>query len=425
MTPCVRVRPAGHRPGRRRHGPDGALLADRHPGLDDVRERAHQPDRQRRHLSLRGLVGRPGPEPLAEGPHQRLRYAARYAPVTPGTQTVTLPPEADTYGAEASPNTTSGAVGGAARAPATPRLESDIYLRFIVNGFVGNVRSAKLRMFVTDGTGDGPQVFATTNAWDEQTLTWNNRPPPSGPALADVGAIDAGNWVEWDVPPSAITTGRSASCSRARRATRSGSTRASRSSSARAAARDHDGQRRLRPAAGRDADAPVARERLRRLPRAEPDARRAARVPVLRATRASPRPRSRSARRTRTAGPPNATGSVSYKAVAGSPRRPQDEADVRVIAQMTDVRRKHGPLRLHRRARAPDAASPDRQRERARRRTSRRPSRTSRSRDDALHRDRRHRDRRDLRPRHDPRRDHSPARCARARGGSGRCARPR
>ena len=94
------------------------------------------------------------------------------------------------------------------RAAGNTTIDGEVYLRFVVNGFVGNVKSAKLRLFVNDATVDGPQVFPTTNAWDEQTLTWNNRPPASGPAISDVGALDAGNWAEWDLPPSAITTGQ-------------------------------------------------------------------------------------------------------------------------------------------------------------------------------------------------------------------------
>jgi len=64
---------------------------------------------------------------------------------------------------------------------------------------VGKIQSAKLRLFATKTTADGPYVVPTTGSWSETGLTWNNRPPPSGGLLDDVGAISAAGWVEWDV----------------------------------------------------------------------------------------------------------------------------------------------------------------------------------------------------------------------------------
>ena len=81
------------------------------------------------------------------------------------------------------------------------------YLRFTVSG-VGTrtVKSAKLRLFVpSDGTADGPGVYACTDlacdSWTETSITWNTRPSRAVAATADVGAITAGNFVEWDVTP--------------------------------------------------------------------------------------------------------------------------------------------------------------------------------------------------------------------------------
>jgi hypothetical protein len=134
-------------------------------------------------------------------------FGATYAPVTPGTQTVTLTPEADTYGAESTPNASQGS-SWVLRAAGNTSGDGEIYLRYIVNNLPGSVRGAKLRMFVTDGTVDAPQVFPTTNAWDEATLSWNNRPPASGGAIADLGAVSPGDWVEWNLPVSAIAAGQ-------------------------------------------------------------------------------------------------------------------------------------------------------------------------------------------------------------------------
>jgi glucose/arabinose dehydrogenase len=136
--------------------------------------------------------------------------SANYVRVTPGTQTITLAPEADTYGGESTPNTNYGRswVLRAAYSATIPNLDGEVYARFLVNNFVGNIRSAKLRMFVTDGTPDAPKVFPTTNSWGENTLTWNNRPPPSGPAIADVGNAPAGDWIEYDVTPAVTGSGQ-------------------------------------------------------------------------------------------------------------------------------------------------------------------------------------------------------------------------
>jgi hypothetical protein len=84
----------------------------------------------------------------------------------------------------------------AAQGEPDPPIES--YLRFTVSGLAGPVRRASLRLFVTNATADGPAVFAATGAWEEAGLTWQNRPGPAGPAIADAAVVTEG-WVEYDV----------------------------------------------------------------------------------------------------------------------------------------------------------------------------------------------------------------------------------
>jgi hypothetical protein len=82
------------------------------------------------------------------------------------------------------------------------------YLRFNVTGLTGTVQSAKLRLYVTGGTVDGPAVFRTSGSWTESgtgSITWNNRPAPIGAALDDKGKLSASTWVEYDV--TAAVTG--------------------------------------------------------------------------------------------------------------------------------------------------------------------------------------------------------------------------
>ncbi len=73
------------------------------------------------------------------------------------------------------------------------------YLRFQVSGVSGTVQHATLRLFTTNGSTDGPEVYGTDNTWTETGITWNNRPAPNTGIIADVGAMSSDDWVEYDV----------------------------------------------------------------------------------------------------------------------------------------------------------------------------------------------------------------------------------
>lgn len=77
---------------------------------------------------------------------------------------------------------------------------SEGYLNFFVSGVTGTVTRARLRLYVTDGTTDGPRLYRTTDSWfSEDDLTWSTRPALVGEPLGDLGAISSGTWVEYDV----------------------------------------------------------------------------------------------------------------------------------------------------------------------------------------------------------------------------------
>jgi glucose/arabinose dehydrogenase/PKD repeat protein len=139
-------------------------------------------------------------------PTSSTTYTARFAPIAAGTATLTFNPEADAYVEESSPTAN---FGGAATlrtdAGGNPGVES--YIRFLVDGLAGKVQTAKLRLFSTTNTVDGPAVFSTSNAWAESTINWNNKPAPSGGALSDSGAIATDVWTEWDVTPAVTADG--------------------------------------------------------------------------------------------------------------------------------------------------------------------------------------------------------------------------
>jgi hypothetical protein len=78
-----------------------------------------------------------------------------------------------------------------------PDIES--YIRFTVMGISGTVSSAKLRVYVTDATRNGPALYTTSNTWTETGITWNNRPARTSAALEDKGALAASSWVDYNV----------------------------------------------------------------------------------------------------------------------------------------------------------------------------------------------------------------------------------
>ncbi|HSJ86947.1 MAG TPA: DNRLRE domain-containing protein, partial [Anaerolineales bacterium] len=110
----------------------------------------------------------------------------------------TIVAEADSRVREASPNANFGAdtvlnVDG----DAGSHVQS--YIRFTVTGISGTVSNAQLRIYVTDGTYDGPMLFSTSNTWTETGITWNNRPAGTSGALGDKGKLDVNTWADYDV----------------------------------------------------------------------------------------------------------------------------------------------------------------------------------------------------------------------------------
>ena len=81
------------------------------------------------------------------------------------------------------------------------------FLRFSVSGVEGTVTRARLRLYVTNGSGNGPSVYPTAPGlnggadapWPQAAITWSNRPARTGPPLDDLGKVSAGLFVELDV----------------------------------------------------------------------------------------------------------------------------------------------------------------------------------------------------------------------------------
>jgi hypothetical protein len=79
------------------------------------------------------------------------------------------------------------------------------YLSFTVNGVNGAIQNAIIRLFVTNGSSNGPAIHGTANTWTETGLTWNNRPAAATGALDNKGNMASGAWVEYNV--TAYVTG--------------------------------------------------------------------------------------------------------------------------------------------------------------------------------------------------------------------------
>jgi hypothetical protein len=134
-------------------------------------------------------------------------YTATYAPIAPGTHTLTFSPEADAYVDEAAPGTNFGSATFL-RTDDGGNPDVDSYLRFRLTGINGRITSAKLRLFSTSNTVDGPAAMPTSNSWNESDINWSGKPAATGAALSDTGAIATGSWNEWDVFPAVTGPGQ-------------------------------------------------------------------------------------------------------------------------------------------------------------------------------------------------------------------------
>ena len=109
--------------------------------------------------------------------------------------TITVSAAADARVLEANPGTNYGT---------SVRLDVDSpgeesYIRFSVSGVTGTVQTATLRLFVRNGSSNGPSLYNTASSWTETGITWNNRPAPTGGAIADVGTVTVNTWAEYDL----------------------------------------------------------------------------------------------------------------------------------------------------------------------------------------------------------------------------------
>jgi len=119
--------------------------------------------------------------------------------------TLTFPAVADTRAESATPGTNFGTAASIAT-DGSPLVNT--YLSFDVSGITGTIQSARLRLYATNGSVDGPAVYQTTSTWGETTLTWANRPALVGAASDDRARVTKNAWTEFAVTPLVSGNGR-------------------------------------------------------------------------------------------------------------------------------------------------------------------------------------------------------------------------
>ncbi len=125
--------------------------------------------------------------------------ANQSAPSTPASVTtptmIAFVAVEDTYTAAGSGNSNFG-TGTNIFADTSPAQRG--YLKFVATGITGTVKSAVVRLWVTDSTPNAPQLATTSSAWTESTLTWNNQ-PAAGTVVGDLGSVSKNTFVEYPV----------------------------------------------------------------------------------------------------------------------------------------------------------------------------------------------------------------------------------
>jgi glucose/arabinose dehydrogenase len=109
-------------------------------------------------------------------------------------------PTADSYVLNGRPTTNYGLSTGL-NVDYGPTSTAETYLKFTVTGLSGSVSSAKLWVYASSGTADGPAVYRTTNSWTETGITWNNKPAKTTSGRNDRDLIPGHTWVSFDVTP--------------------------------------------------------------------------------------------------------------------------------------------------------------------------------------------------------------------------------
>ena len=144
-------------------------------------------------LGLMFVVGLVGCAVAADQTEQAEESQAQLATNAP----ITFAPTADTFVSASAP---SHVYGSSSEIWCDSSPNTVALLKFEVAGLNGKVvKSAKLSLHVTNGTPNGPSVYATDTSWSESTVNYNTRPRLIGAPIGDFGALAVGSTVTLDV----------------------------------------------------------------------------------------------------------------------------------------------------------------------------------------------------------------------------------
>ena len=123
------------------------------------------------------------------------------APRAAGAEVVTVAAVADAKVAQAAPAANRG-TATTLEVDKDPLLES--FVAFHVDFPGGVVTRARLRLYVVNASANGSKVYRSATGWSETAVTWDTR-PMRHELVADMGAVTAGRYIEYDV--TAAVTG--------------------------------------------------------------------------------------------------------------------------------------------------------------------------------------------------------------------------
>jgi hypothetical protein len=156
-----------------------------------------KPDRPLRPALTRLLLGA-----LIAGTIALAPSAGTATPATGPADTLVFVPEADAYVDSAQP---SASFGSSNYLWVDAGSVKQSFLRFRLTGLTGRtVTGARLRMYQTDASPFGGNVWSISSSeWDE-SVTWDTRPAIDGPQLGAFGNVEALTWYEVTVDPSIV-----------------------------------------------------------------------------------------------------------------------------------------------------------------------------------------------------------------------------
>ena len=122
-----------------------------------------------------------------------------HAPVAQTTSDLTFISEADAHVKQANPTNNYGSAASLLVDDAS-NADVETFLRFTVTGVSGTVQEARVRLYdTTNGTKNGPAIYATDPSWTETAITWNNRPDRTSAEVDNKARIATSSWVEYNV----------------------------------------------------------------------------------------------------------------------------------------------------------------------------------------------------------------------------------